>query len=408
MSHKGGVKAVPGEKRSVEIDRLRGVAILFVLWHHMNRFFPWVPPAKRATLVLAGSTGVDLFFVISGFVVTASLLEWAPGTGSPAVRGFERPLAAFYLRRAFRLAPTCLFWLAFYWACSLGFNRAGSFGNVEFTARETFSILTLTYNYFIARGGTPNLVWHWSLTTEEQFYFIFPWFLLLVSHARKRIAYLFGAFLLSTFLVRPVVCLLYASLKLPDWPFVLSPPYLRGDAILAGCLLCLVRREAGYRRLVELIPTRRGHSLLVLALLAIVFFADMALGETMLSVTLPLVTLASVGVVALAAENQGLVFPGARWGLLGWFGKRSYVIYLAHCPLYKFSDEAWTRFAPALVPPREPLVVATYSLSTALLVFVATELCHRYVERPGMELGKRLASRLTAPEIAPERARDAA
>jgi len=169
----------PAPVRRNRIDGLRFVAIALVLIEHFG---------YRTESFLAGYYGVDLFFVISGFLITGILLrtpEEAPG----------KSLIRFMGRRALRIFPPYYLLILILVACDV------------YPARQLFvSLVTYTFNYeailFREQAGENPLFYLWSLSVEEQFYLVWPF---LVLGLRKR-----RLFLLSSITV--IVCLSYAQL----------------------------------------------------------------------------------------------------------------------------------------------------------------------------------------------------
>jgi peptidoglycan/LPS O-acetylase OafA/YrhL len=145
-----------------DIQGLRAVAVIFVILAHAS-----VPGFE------GGYIGVDIFFVISGFVITSLLLRQPP-------RGVRHNLAYFYARRVRRIVPAATLvlvatTLAAYFL--LGTNFVPQLlGDVRWASlfSENFRLIRTNSNYFIP-GIAPSLVTHfWSLAVEEQFYLVFP------------------------------------------------------------------------------------------------------------------------------------------------------------------------------------------------------------------------------------------
>ena len=143
---------------------------MYVLLLHLSRVpeHPPVPPNWLAHFVLLGHTGVTLFFVISAFTLASSMKSRSKGPPS---------LFSFYLRRFFRIAPLCYFWLAI-----LGPNLGLSW--------KVFGInLAFLYNLF--PSAQQGIVWaSWTLSVEMIFYLIFP-FLFRVFDTWKKTLLLF-------------------------------------------------------------------------------------------------------------------------------------------------------------------------------------------------------------------------
>lgn len=159
-----------------ELDGLRGIAILLVMIFH----FPSVAGSRLshgftevAQHSRSGFLGLDIFLVLSGYLITRILLEERAQTGRIAV-------GSFYLRRALRICPAYYLCLLF---CGLMHPR----GVVEHLAGVTF-----LSNFFYAIANTDTPVLHtWSLAIEVQFYLAWPLFVILISQRWARPSTLF-------------------------------------------------------------------------------------------------------------------------------------------------------------------------------------------------------------------------
>ncbi len=164
------------------LNGLRGVAVIGVVAYHLQ--LGW---AK------GGYLGVDLFFVLSGFLITTLLLEEWVGSG-------RIDLAAFWGRRARRLLPALFLVvaaLALYLVCNALFGGPGANGLIDLSGLRGDAIATLLYvnnwhliyahqSYF-AQFSTPSPLQHtWSLAIEEQFYLVWPLVLLFLLHFARR------------------------------------------------------------------------------------------------------------------------------------------------------------------------------------------------------------------------------
>jgi peptidoglycan/LPS O-acetylase OafA/YrhL len=144
------------------LDGLRAIAILAVIWHHTaSRFFYSITIAGR------GPMGVNLFFVISGFLITTLLLRERQRTGDISIRNF-------IIRRALRIFPVYYTVLLVYTALVLVVER-GSPGGTAFMHNLVFYV-TYTSNWFVPLSDARVIFYFaWSLAVEEQFYFVWPW-----------------------------------------------------------------------------------------------------------------------------------------------------------------------------------------------------------------------------------------
>ena len=148
--------SVRGNHTFGSLDGLRCVSVIAVIWHHTARdALPWLPGASR------GFLGVDMFFVISGFLIVTLMLRERFATGSISLRNF-------YGRRTLRIFPIYYGLLA---VLSLYFVFAQSSGQAKAFLAELPFHATYTSNFIVA---TSIMAITWSLSTEEQFYLLWP------------------------------------------------------------------------------------------------------------------------------------------------------------------------------------------------------------------------------------------
>lgn len=223
---------VPGTNRRPDIQGLRAVAVTVVVAFHAGLPLP------------GGFVGVDVFFVISGFVITAMLSREWESTGT--VR-----LGAFYLRRFKRLTPALALMVAV--TLLLSVLLLSPFGQQQVAAQTAVGAMALCANWVIASvtGGyfapeaEANPLLHtWSLSVEEQFYLVFPLLLLVGWRLGPRLrmprmltlAVVGGLGLASLALIRGVALGIPAS----SWVLGFYSPFNRAWEFAAGALLALV------------------------------------------------------------------------------------------------------------------------------------------------------------------------
>lgn len=239
--------------RIPELDGLRGIAIGLVLLYH---FFDFHPGPNHHPIGIArnvfvyferlndlGWTGVDLFFILSGFLIGGILLD---NCASP------RYFKAFYLRRFFRIIPIYYVLIVSYFAVIAvsGNFLTAQFGDRSITRHyQIFSLFLFLQNYWFFRYPPIAVVWFgptWSLAVEEQFYLVAPLIMRLLS---KRVLYvLLGATVCLAPLLRIWVHYnLHAqgSLQL-ILSYTMAP--CRADALAIGIFAALLWRNTTFRQ----------------------------------------------------------------------------------------------------------------------------------------------------------------
>ncbi|MFL2000184.1 acyltransferase family protein [Microbacterium sp. A1-JK] len=363
----------PRPARYAGLDGMRAIAVALVIVYHL---FPgWV--------FAGGFVGVDVFFVISGFLITSLLLVEHRAAGRIDLR-------AFWTRRARRLAPALL--LVVTVCASVAWLVGG-----DVLARMGAQILgavTFSYNWVSIAGGSdyfaatsPELFRNlWSLAVEEQFYVLWPVVLPLLLLVRSRV-------------VRVAVVLLAAGASAAWMAQVigggdLTRAYFGTDThafgILIGVALALVLRAAlaeppswMLRRPAKTLVGSAG----VLALAALLVVAALPAADS--AATFPGAMLAASLLTAVVITAA--TWPGAPLGRcldvapLRWVGDRSYGLYLWHWPVLVLLA-ATSGATPAEVP-------LTIAVVTLVVTVVAAELSYRLWETPVRRRGFRGAAR---------------
>jgi peptidoglycan/LPS O-acetylase OafA/YrhL len=340
------------------IDGLRAVSVIAVILYHAE--LSWIP---------GGFLGVEVFFVVSGFLITALLVEERFHTGSVSLRGF-------WTRRARRLLPALYVLLLVVPVVMLVFYRdaAGRLG--ADVAAALFYVsnwwqIFLQESYFAQAGRPPVLRHLWSLAVEEQFYILFPAFFvwLLSRHGRDRTRNVLIALAIGSAVWMAV---LYEPFKDPSRVYFGTDTRLSG--LLLGAALAVVwtpwRTRAKASRAAGPVLDAIG----VGALVALMWFF-WRVNEFDPFVYRGGFLLLDLCCVVLIAV---LVHPSARLDrLLGlpplvWVGERSYSIYLWHWPIFMVTR-------PDLDLPFGGIAVLILRVG---LTLVAAELSYRFVEQP--------------------------
>ncbi|HVF49063.1 MAG TPA: acyltransferase [Pyrinomonadaceae bacterium] len=225
-------EAVNLKRRVPELDGLRGVAILLVLFYHY--FQSAQMPAALAALGRLSWSGVDLFFVLSGFLVGGILLD---------ARTSPNYFKTFYARRAYRILPLYALLCVAFWLIRGLTNAqhadpalAWLFSN----AHPWYAYAALLQNFFMAYAGTLGPAWlgaTWSLAIEEQFYLTLPF---IIRYVRPRqLPYVLASILIAAPIVRAALRLAFAHGEFGA--YVLMPA--RADALMLGVGAALLMRS---------------------------------------------------------------------------------------------------------------------------------------------------------------------
>lgn len=370
-----------------EIEQLRAVSICFVVFGHSFILSPFVAERIMPLIPYLGfGVGVDLFFCISGFVVARAYCDYFDRYRDS--RQFWLATRMFWLRRIYRLLPSAWLWVVVGLTLAIFFNSTGVFMGVEQNLKSAVAIASFTANFagFYGNWLAPNDV-YWSLSLEEQFYFCFPLFLLLITGRRARI----------------VVLLLVVAVQFPLERNIFGgeavPTFLamfRVDGFAWGILVFLFSRSTWYLRLepryLQRKPVAFAATVLLLYLLLAVFAKF-----TVWSISLGLVAFISAVLVWLASYSNGYLFgfQGVSLGMQ-WLGARSYGIYLIHMPVFRFTHEASTRYLQASGESSTAADVPFLLLFAGVLIVALAELNFRYVEEPLRRMGAARAKRKLA------------
>ncbi len=358
-----GPTNAPRSGRLAGLDGLRALAVIAVALYH---FFPAVLPG--------GFIGVDVFFVISGFLITGLLVSEHTRTGRISLR-------RFWQRRARRLVPPLIPVVLI--SCTIAFVIGGDV--LVGLGAQLVGASTFGYNWVsIANDASyfsvnePELLRNlWSLAVEEQFYLVWPLLLLavlLIRRPRVRLAIVTTLFVASALWMGA----LYQPGADPTRVYYGSDTHSFG--LFAGAALALLlRRPSGQRNeLPRLRPWLGGA-----AVLTIVAFA----------LWLPEDGTATFrgGLVAVSLATALAIWAGVRGGRFGrlldaaplrYLGERSYGIYLWHWPILVLVQLLW----PA--SPRAGSVLPIGVLATVITLFVAG-VSYRWLEVPIRRVGVR-------------------
>jgi peptidoglycan/LPS O-acetylase OafA/YrhL len=367
----------PSLLRVPRLDAVRGIAILAVLLRHFGLNYPVANAGDRvvSTMLLFGWAGVDLFFVLSGLLITGILID---------TRRASNYFGSFWARRALRIVPVYFAFLTM-WFLVLPrvAPRLGLHAN--FGEQHWLPYWTWTANLF---GEVPQLGHLWSLSVEEQFYLLWPVVVWLLPN--RAIAMLCVALALICPALR---ALLRSAPPDPSWPLRI---FARADSLALGALVAVMIREGSWRTVAQrwwkpALAAATAGAAVVLAMLRDV---DLQTSHRPLS---------SIGFsfidVAFAALLVGIMTSSSsefRWLDRSWLqtlGKYSYGLYLFHGPLAHISMHALpgSHWGPWL---RLRSVYVGFMVACILLSFAVAFVSWHAFEKHFLSLKGRFVARL--------------
>ena len=365
-----GAAVALSQRKLVALDGVRGLAIVAVMLTHISLQQVALSPMLRGSFAL-GWSGVDLFFVLSGFLITGILLD---------TRQCANYFRSFYARRVLRIFPLYYGFLTF---ALLVFPYVVS---PDYMPAPSHRWLYVCY----VANWLPHAQWHvlshfWSLCVEEQFYFIWPLLVLLVGPRR----------LLPFILTLEVTLICGRSWWL--WSHsqvatVYGSTVFRVDGLLLGAACAvLVRQFRLQQRAVGALPW-----------IALLFLATFVGGYHRLSHSGRHLFTNSIGFALLAISFAAFVLyaalaegePGWRQSWLHWkplvlFGKYSYGIYVFHYPIFYFA-ERFSHRLPYAIHQSAWFAYVLIALESAT-TFAVAALSYNFFEKRFLALKDRFA-----------------
>lgn len=331
------------------LDGLRAVAVGMVFWVHA---FPM-------TTSFPGGLGVDVFFVISGFLITWILLKEVD-------RSRSIDLKTFYVKRLLRLYPALLLVVLAVVCMYVVYERGIPWERLGYAG---IAVAYVSNIFMTVTGEMIDPLSHtWSLAMEEQFYLVWPALLLLMVKAGTP-----RTWMIAVTSVLGCASLAGWVLMGEDQPY---NPLLKAGGLLAGCVLAMVIQ-------------RRPWQSTPLAYASVAVFAVTVAAETAgwigRDASVPVITAALVFIILHAAFGEGPIVRMLSATPLAHLGAISYGIYLWHYPiLYILRSFGVGSFVGAGVG--------------LILTLAAAEMSFRFVEKPALRLKERISPTLASKD----------
>ena len=335
-------------RRIIELDGLRGAAALVVVLAHY-----FAESEHGFSHLQLGWLGVNIFFVLSGFLIGGIILDQSNEPGF---------LKSFYFRRVMRIFPVYFtVFLATIFCAWL--TRGNDWSDHPFPA---ITYATFTVNFALMSAHDWGSLWlrpAWTLSVEEQFYLLLP--LLIMSAPRRWLVWVLGAVWVASLAFRVAF-----QESNPIAAAVLLPS--RMDLLLGGVILAVVHRKCDWSRF--LLCFRLSWAACIILLDAILLTGHLQFMELVSG------TVTSIGIASfMLAAFYGA--PEGRWvrpHWLRWFGRISYCLYLVHQPINGLLHGLLLNEAPGI---GSGAAVAVTLIALALSIGVAAASWY-WLERP--------------------------
>jgi peptidoglycan/LPS O-acetylase OafA/YrhL len=347
---KGESRHIPG------LDGIRGLAILTVITYHAARNLAYVSSHEQIVqgMVGAGWISVDVFFVLSGFLITGVLLD---------AKDSATFFRSFYARRVLRIVPLYIVFVTVVVlvAPALGWTTPQDGATLRSSQGWYWSYLV---NAIIARRGWSAAPWHtghlWSLSVEEQFYLLWP--VIVFAAGRKTLLRIALGAAVTSAALRTVLVLVHGpSIGM----YVLLP--VRMDGLAVGAVLAVLARDPDVWTTVR--KWAPAGALIALSTLVMVYRRELLAPTAKWTEIAAYPALALLGgaaiVAAVDAPSRSIVGRIFAHPVLRFFGRYSYGLYVWHQLAI-----AWLA-ARVLSPSRLPVVAGSHLPGNALFVLVA-------------------------------------
>lgn len=357
----------------IAIQHVRTLAIVMTLIAHIQ--YGMITPSKSFAYFNANIGqfwgGVELFFVVSGYLITGILMKSLVNEASAGANlSKSKLIGSFYIKRATRILPSAIFWALFILAFSFAYPES-KFGNPEQNIKHFTASIFFFENIYLTYDMDFRYSVYWSLSLEEQFYLFLP---ILIILLRKHI---------FTFLVIAYLCQALINKPVSQANLLFM---IRYDALMLGSIIFFII-DKGWLLTIK----QYAISKLSLCTLLLFFLIGLITAPVFSKEFYPVTItdlFAGLFVITTIIFAEKLNFSSNRLSKASlWIADRSFTLYLAHKPCmflaHWFSNTTKINILPSSLLDFNWLIIVT-------LVFMASHLCYKYIEQPIRSMGRRI------------------
>ncbi len=346
------------------LDGLRAFAILSVVFYHFS--FSW---AK------GGFLGVDIFFVLSGYLVTSKILL---SQGNFKLRTFWKDRISRLLPSAYLMIMITALWVILFNHRLLTNLLGDTISSISYTTNWWFIFHKLSY--FDSFGSPSPLKHIWFLAVQEQFYILWPFILMIVLKNTKRTKKLSYMIFIGTLLSATLMGILYDPAADPSRVYYGTDT--RAFELLIGSFLAAI--SANKKPFTKEVSIKHKNELKLLSIITFSIFIFSAVfideyNSFLYRGGLFLFSLNTALLIACVCHPKGILGPMLSWKPLRWIGTRSYGIYLWHYPIMVLSTPIYEIGNPSYLRVFIQLTITC----------IIAEFSYRFIELPIRKLGFR-------------------
>ena len=342
-------QTLPSGRYVPQLDGLRGVAIVLVLSYH---FFPAFSVSK------IGWSGLDLFFVLSGYLLTGRLLPYI---------NQKKIIYKFYQNRFLRIVPLYFGFLLLFFAGWFFLSSAATISNNPFYSRHWWQFLLFFQNWVYIFDGPKSIDYlnhFWSLAVEEQYYIFFPFSILALGTAK----YLLRFSLVLIILVVISRYYFYLNFTNGDYLKVYWNSFFRLDSFFIGILLYSV--VAIYKEKLRKYFRNFFFLTLVIFIAGVCFSGGfdknddfiVILGHTLISILFAYI------IYLVVIHKKGIVYTCLSSRFLVFTGRISFGMYIIHWPLFLLGFKYISSGYTALHIPADPSLIHYTNVFIAIIL----------------------------------------